>query len=59
MLGGMEEKPAEAEWDFAGEPSPPRAPLAVRMLVYLLLLALAGAAIWWIDRGAAMTNGHT
>jgi hypothetical protein len=28
------------------------------MIVYLLLLALACASIWFIDRGAMMTNSH-
>jgi hypothetical protein len=40
----------------AGTPSRPRAPLWARVIVYLLMLALAAASIWWIDRGAMLTN---
>ena len=40
----------------AARPSRPRAPRCLRIVVYLLLLALACAAIWWIDRGAMFTN---
>jgi hypothetical protein len=42
--------------DFSGEPSRPRAGRWVRVVVYLLLLGLACGAIWWIDRGAMLTN---
>jgi hypothetical protein len=37
-------------------PSPPRARRWARLLVYLILLTLACAAIWLIDRGAMLTN---
>jgi hypothetical protein len=38
------------------DPSPPRAGRLWRILVYVLMLAIACGAIWWIDRGVAMTN---
>jgi hypothetical protein len=41
-----------------GTPSRPRAGRALRILVYFLMLALACGAIWFIDRGAMMTNAH-
>jgi hypothetical protein len=44
--------------DFSGVPSRPRAGRLLRVLVYLLLLAFACAAIWFIDRGAMLTNTH-
>jgi hypothetical protein len=44
--------------DFSASPSRPRAGRAARILVYFLLLLLACAAIWWIDRGAMLTNSH-
>jgi len=44
--------------DFSALPSRPRAGRTARILVYLLLLLLACAAIWWIDRGAMLTNSH-
>jgi hypothetical protein len=42
--------------DFAARPSRPRAPLVWRLVVFAVLLVLACAAIWWIDRGAMLTN---
>lgn len=44
--------------DFSALPSRPRAKRWARLLVYLLMLAIACAAIWWIDRGAMLTNVH-
>ncbi|HUO11036.1 MAG TPA: hypothetical protein VM008_22240 [Phycisphaerae bacterium] len=44
--------------DFSAIPSRPRAGRAARILVYLLLLGIACGAIWWIDRGAMLTNTH-
>jgi hypothetical protein len=44
---------------FAGAPSRPRAGRMARLLVLLLLLGLAVGAIWFIDRGAMMTNGKS
>jgi hypothetical protein len=38
-------------------PSKPRVGRWGRAVVYLILLGLAVATIWWIDRGAMMTNG--
>jgi len=38
--------------------STPRAPKWARLLVYVLLLGLAFGAIWWIDRGAMLTNSQ-
>ncbi|HVT79725.1 MAG TPA: hypothetical protein VHM90_03635 [Phycisphaerae bacterium] len=37
-------------------PSPPRAGRVWRLIVFVLLLALACAAIWWIDRGVMLSN---
>jgi TRAP-type C4-dicarboxylate transport system permease small subunit len=42
--------------EFSAIPSRPRARRWVRVLVYLLMLGIACAAIWWIDRGAMLTN---
>jgi hypothetical protein len=42
--------------DFSAKPSRPRAGCWARLGVYLLLLGLACAAIWWIDRGAMLSN---
>jgi hypothetical protein len=44
--------------DFAAQPSAPRAGRLLRLMAYVLLLALACGAIWWIDRGAMLTNSH-
>jgi hypothetical protein len=44
--------------NFSITPSRPRARRLARIAIYLLLLALASAAIWWIDRGAMLTNIH-
>jgi hypothetical protein len=44
--------------DFSGVPSYPRAPRWARILVYVVLLAIAFGAIWWIDRGAMLTNSR-
>ena len=41
---------------FGKDVSRPRAGRWVRVIVYLLLLALACGAIWFIDRGATLTN---
>jgi hypothetical protein len=46
----------EASPDFAARPSRPRAALVWRLAVLVVLLLLACAAIWWIDRGAMLTN---
>jgi hypothetical protein len=48
--------PPQTPPDFAARPSRPRAPLVWRLVVFAALLALACAAIWWIDRGAMLTN---
>jgi len=45
--------------DFSALPSRPRSKRWVRVLVYLLMLGIACAAIWWIDRGAMLTNVHS
>ncbi|HEY4328735.1 MAG TPA: hypothetical protein VGN88_03295 [Phycisphaerae bacterium] len=42
--------------DFSAVPSPPRSGRLLRIIMYALLLAIACAAIWWIDRGAMLTN---
>jgi hypothetical protein len=44
--------------DFSAVPSPPRARRPWRLMLWLLLLVLACCAIWWIDRGVALSNGH-
>jgi hypothetical protein len=44
---------------FSGVPSRPRAGRVVRLVVLLLMLALAVGAIWFIDRGAMKSNGGT
>ncbi len=44
--------------DFSADPSRPRAGRFVRFLVCAGLLAVACAAIWWIDRGAMLSNSH-
>jgi hypothetical protein len=41
---------------FGAGASTPRARRAARLVMYMLLLALACGAIWWIDRGAMLTN---
>jgi len=51
MLGGMKDKQLRSP-DFAAVPSAPKAGRLMRVVVFLLLLALAVAAIWWIDKGA-------
>jgi hypothetical protein len=53
---GMKADQSREVMDFGAAPSRPRAGRLWRVLVYLLLLGLACAAIWWIDRGAMMTN---
>jgi len=68
MLRAMSAEPAQQSppvsdstsppLDFSAQPSSPRANRVVRVIVYLLLLALACAAIYWIDRGALLTNTH-
>jgi hypothetical protein len=52
-----DEEPVRGEPDFGATPSPPRAGRGWRLVVYVLLLVLACGAIWFIDRGAMMTNG--
>ncbi|HVX84823.1 MAG TPA: hypothetical protein VH253_08410 [Phycisphaerae bacterium] len=47
---------ARGEVDFGRRGSRPRAGRAARVIVYLILLALACGSIWWIDRGAMLTN---
>ena len=42
--------------EFSASPSRARAARWLRLLVYVALLALASAAIWWIDRGAMLNN---
>lgn len=54
----MAQKTEDARPDFAAVPSAPRTRRLVQILAYLLLLALACAAIWWIDRGANLTNSR-
>ncbi len=44
---------------FSASPSRPRARRAARLVLYVLLLLLACGAIWWIDRGAMLTNSVT
>jgi hypothetical protein len=43
---------------FSAIPSRSRAGRTARVLVYLLLLLFACGAIWWIDRGAMLSNSH-
>ena len=50
--------PAPPRPEFTAAPSAPRTGRWARLLVYVLLLAVAVAAIWWIDRGAWFTNTH-
>jgi hypothetical protein len=57
MLAAMDQLPPDKP-DYSADPSPPRAPFWARLLVLALLLGLAFAAIWWIDRGATLTNTH-
>jgi hypothetical protein len=45
--------------EFSAIPSRPRAKRWARVAVYLLMLGIACAAIWWIDRGAMLTNVHS
>jgi TRAP-type C4-dicarboxylate transport system permease small subunit len=45
--------------EFSAVPSRPRARRWARVLVYVLMLGIACAAIWWIDRGAMLTNLHS
>jgi len=54
----MAEETKSARPDFAAVPSAPRARRWVQIVAYLLLLALACAAIWWIYRGANLTNSR-
>jgi hypothetical protein len=58
MLPAMEIENQPERVDFAAVPSRPRAGRAWRVIVYVLLLGVACAAIWWIDRGAMLTNTH-
>jgi hypothetical protein len=44
--------------NYSDCPSAPRAPRLARFGMCLLLLGIAVAAIWWIDRGAMLTNTH-
>lgn len=53
MLGIMSE---HRHLDPSATPSAPRAPRWARILVFVALLGVALAAIWWIDRGAMLTN---
>jgi hypothetical protein len=48
--------PDEPARNLLPTPSPPRARRWARLLVYLILLALACGAIWLIDRGVMLTN---
>jgi hypothetical protein len=58
MLARMAVEELPQSPDFAATPSRPRAGRMLRIVAYVLLLALACAAIWWIDRGAMLTNSH-
>jgi hypothetical protein len=44
---------------FSAVPTRPLAKRWARVLVYVLMLGIACAAIWWIDRGAMLTNVHS
>jgi len=52
-VGMVENKP-----EFGATPSRPRAGRGGRLCVYLVLLLVALAAIWFIDRGANVLSPH-
>jgi hypothetical protein len=57
MLRGMADV-RRVRPDFGAVPTRPRGGRWGRFVVYVLLLALACGAIWWIDRGAMLSNGN-
>jgi hypothetical protein len=48
----------EAEARSSSTPSRPRAAGIWRFVLFLVLLAVACGAIWWIDRGVNLSNTH-